>query len=101
MLIQQHEQELAAHTKGIDYRKAVPRRPWPFHRFVNTFARLLGRKGGAAAFNAGDLETLKKLYNRCAALSEVMLQEAFERAAQKTIPYVAYEIQKLVGRKEH
>jgi transposase InsO family protein len=100
LLIREHDQQLAAATRGIDYRKVVPRRPWPFHSFVKTFARLLGRKGGVAAFAAGELETLKKVYNRSAAVNEALLKEAFERAPHKSIPYVAHELHKVLREQE-
>jgi transposase InsO family protein len=100
LLIREHDQQLAAATRGIDYRKVVPRRPWPFHSFVKTFARLLGRKGGVAAFAAGELETLKKIYNRSAAVNEALLKEAFERAPHKSIPYVAHELHKVLREQE-
>ena len=94
LLIRQHEEQLAARTKGIDYRKVSQRRPWPFHAFTKSFARLMGKSAGAAAFTAGELETLKKIYNRCARISETMLKQAFENASHKSIPYVGHELQK-------
>jgi len=100
LLIREHDRQLAAATRGIDYRNAVRRRPWPFHSFVKTFARLMGRKGGVAAFAAGELETLKKTYNRSAAVNEALLKEAFERAPHKSIPYVAHELQKALREQE-
>ena len=101
LLIRQHQEQLDAAARGIDYRKVVSRRAWPFHAFAKTFARLLGRKGGLAAFAAGELEALKKVYNRSAAVNEVMLKEAFERAPQKSIPYVGHELQKLAREQEN
>ena len=100
LLVREHEEELREKAQGIDYRRALCERPWPFHAFVKTLAQLLGRKGGPSAFNSGELETLKKIFNRHPGLNEPLLLEAFERAAEKTIPHVAYEIQKLVGRKD-
>jgi hypothetical protein len=101
LLIRQHQEQLHAAARGIDYRKVVSRRAWPFHAFAKTFARLLGRKGGLAAFAAGELETLKKLYNRSAAVNEVMLKEPFEKTSQKSIPYVGHELQKLAKEQEN
>ena len=100
LLVRQHEQELRQKTHGIDYRKALARRPWPLHAFLKTLAQLLGRRGGPSAFSAGELETLTKIFHRHPRLSEAMLSEAFERAPEKTIPHVAYELQKLSARKE-
>ena len=92
LLVNEHEKQLAQKSCGIDYRKAVRQRPWPFPEFVKTFARLMGDKGGLSAFNAGELEALKKLYNRDAALDKRRLEQAFAKAQYKTIAYVAYEL---------
>ena len=92
LLVNEHEKQLAAQSRGIDYCKAVPQRSWPFPEFVKTFAQLLGKKGGLSAFSAGELETLKKLYNRDAALDKRRLERAFAKAQYKTIAYVAYEL---------
>ena len=100
LLCREHEEELRRRSQGIDYRKAVASRDWPFLDFAGVFARLLGRKGGLASFTTHELEELKKFYNRTPGLGEVLLREAFERAQEKTIPYIAYEIQRLAGRKE-
>lgn len=92
VLVNEHERQLEAQTRGIDYRKAAKQRPWPFVEFAKTFARLQGRKGGVSAFSAGEMEALKKLYNRDAALDARRLETAFAKAQQKTIAYVAYEL---------
>ncbi len=94
LILGEHEKQLAQESRGIDYRKAVRQRPWPFPEFVKTFARLMGNKGGLSAFNAGELEALKKLYNQHAALDKRRLEQAFARAQYKSIPYVAYELRK-------
>lgn len=100
LLIDEHEEELRKRSQGIDYRKVVASREWPFLDFISVLARLSGRKGGLASFTTGELEELKKLYNRNPGLSEVLLRKAFERAQEKAIPYIAYELQRLAGRKE-
>ncbi len=92
VLVSEHKRQLAAQTRAIDYREAARQRPWPFLEFVKTFARLQGRKGGVSAFNAGEIEALKKLYNRDATLDARRLETAFARAQYKTIAYVAYEL---------
>jgi hypothetical protein len=74
------------------YRKFPRPRPWPFTEFVKAFARLMGKKGGLSAFNAGELEALKKLYNQNAALNKRRLERAFAEAQYKSIAYVAYEL---------
>lgn len=100
LLVEKHERELEERAAGIDYRAALSRRGWPFASFTKRFAELLGKKGGPSAFSAGELESLRKVYNRHGALGETQLLEAFERAAQRTIPHIAYELEKLRGRKE-
>lgn len=100
LLVREHDEELRKRAQGIDYRRAVASRQWPFLDFASVFARLLGRKGGLASFTTHELEELKKFYNRTPALSEVLLVRAFEKAPEKTIPYIAYEIQRLAGTKE-
>jgi len=92
LLVNEHEKQLAQKSCGIDYRKALPQRPWAFPEFVKTVARLMGKEGGLSAFNAGELEALKKLYNRDAALNKRRLEQAFAKAQYKTIAYVAYEL---------
>lgn len=96
LLIRKHDEQLRKETHGIDYRPAVQRRAWPFHAFVKVLARLMGRTGGLGAFTGGEMEKLKKLYNCSTAVSEVLLKEAFRRADEKTIPYIAYELQQLL-----
>jgi len=100
LLVREHEDELQARTKGIDFRRAVATRQWPFLDFARVLARLCGRKGGLASFCARELEELKKLYNRTPGLTEARLREACASAREKTIPYIAYELQQLAGRKE-
>ena len=100
LLVEKHEQELRHRAEGIDYRKALSARGWPFGSFAKVFAELLGRKGGPSGLSAGELESLRKVYNRHSALTEALLREAFEVAAERTIPHIAYELQKLRGRKD-
>ena len=38
LLLRQHKKMLAEQTGGIDYRKVVAKRPWPFHEFAKTVA---------------------------------------------------------------
>ena len=92
LLVNEHEKQLEQKSCGIDYRKVVRQRPWPFPQFVKTLARLMGRQGGLSGFDAGELEALKKLYNRDAALDQRRLEQAFAKAQHKTIPYIACEL---------
>jgi putative transposase len=100
LLVRQHDQDLREKTHGIDYRKALADRPWPLHAFLKALALLFGRQGGPSAFSAGELETLTNIFHRHSRLSEALVTAAFERAPEKTIPHVAYELQKLSARKE-
>jgi len=100
LLIEQHQQQLAARAKGIDFRKIRASRRWPFTAFARCFARLLGKTEGLGAFTAGDLEALKKIYNRNATLNEVLLKEAFQKAEVKSPAHVGRQLQILASRKE-
>ncbi len=99
VLIRQHKQMLAKQTGGIDYRKIVQRRPWPFHEFAKTVAQLMGKKAGLADLAAGELESLKKVYNQSRSIDRHMVKKAFERASYPKLPYIIREL-KLLIRKE-
>ncbi len=101
LLVRQHDTELRQKTQGIDYRQALSERTWPFHAFLKTLAQLLGLKGEVSGFSAAELESLKKIFTLHPGLTETLLVEAFERAPEKTLPYIAYELQRLSGRKEN
>jgi hypothetical protein len=96
MLIQQHKQELAEKTGGIDYRKIVERREWPFHQFASTVAQLLGLKAGLTDLRSGDLEALKKVYNQCATIDRQMVKTAFENARQPGVLYIVAELKQII-----
>jgi len=100
LLVREHEKQLADQTKGIDRRKTVKSRSWPFHEFAGTFARLLGNRGGLASFTAEQLETLKKVYNSSVRIDKTMLRQAFENACPKSMPHVIRELKILINRKE-
>ncbi len=100
LLIEQHEEEINAQAKGIDFRALAAKKAWPFIAFVKTLARLLGRKGGLGAFCTEELEALKTIHQRHGVLSKPLLVKAFEAARHKTIPCIAYHIQRLYQRKE-
>jgi hypothetical protein len=86
-------------TGGIDYRKIVDRRPWPFHEFAKSVAQLMGKKAALTDLTAGELEALKKVYNQSTAINRNMLTQAFEKACVPTVPYVILELKHLI-RKE-
>ena len=96
MLIRQHEQLLNSQVAGIDYRGVSAARRWSFMAFAQAFARLLGRKGGLSAFNAGELERLKKTYNRSTSLNESLLSQAFRKATVKDIGGILSQLEHLL-----
>jgi hypothetical protein len=100
LLVREHQEQLAANTRGIDYRKVVSVRPWPFHAFVKAFARLLGKEEGISAFTAEELEALKKLYNQNVGLTESVLLQAFVRVPDKSFPHLIHEIKHILRKKE-
>lgn len=100
LLIQEHDKQLNTKSKGIDYRNLVSKRTWPFAAFIQKLAKLMGRKGSIGAFNAEELETLKKAYNRIPQISESMLVEAFKMALEKTILHIIYQLQIIKNTKE-
>ncbi len=100
VLKRQHQNQLDAETKGIDYRKVVNNRPWPFHEFAKSFAGLLGRKGGLTSFSAQELEQLKKVYNQSRMIDKQMLKQGFENACPKTMAYIIHELKQLIKHKE-
>ena len=96
LLLFQHKQMLTEKTGGIDYRKIVDRRPWPFHEFAKSVAQLMGKTAGLADLSAGELESLKKVYNQSTAINANMLKQAFEKALYKTVPYIILELKHLI-----
>jgi len=100
LLVQQHQKKLDHQTKGVDYRKVVCHRPWPFHEFAKTLAKLLGEKGGLTAFNSSQLETLKKTYNQSVNIDKKTLKQAVENASRKSLPYIIHELKQLLKHKE-
>ena len=99
LLQRRHQQELTSKTQGIDYRKTADQRPWPFYEFAKMIADLLGKKGGLGAFNADELETLKKTWNMNTAINKSMVRQACAAADHKSIPYVIRELKTLFNRK--
>ena len=71
-------------------------RGWSFMAFAQTFGQLLGRKGGLSAFNAGELERLKKTYNRSTSLNESLLIQAFKQACDKDIGGILNQLEHLL-----
>jgi putative transposase len=100
LLVRQHDRQLEQETRGIDYRKETESKRRSFHQFVNVLADLLGLKGGLTAFNAEELEKLKKTFNQHRDLDKHAVKAAFERAAIKEIHFVLHELKLLLIQKE-
>ncbi len=94
LLVEQHEQSLQQRSQGIDYRQLPAARRWSFGDFVQTLGQLLGRRGGLSAFTSDELEALSKLYARVDC-QEPLLRQAVEQSREKTIPAIAFELQRL------
>lgn len=101
LLIASHHQELAEKTGGIDYRKIVSSRPWPFFEFAKTVAHLLGLKAGLADLSSGNLEALKKVYNQSVEINRHMVRQAFEKALHPSVPYIIAELKQLISKGDH
>ena len=100
LLIRQHKQLLAEQTGGIDYRKIVQRRPWPFHEFAKTVAQLMGKKAALPDLSAGELEALKKVYNQSRCIDRHLVKKAFENAPYPKLPYIIRELKLLIQKEE-
>ena len=81
-------------SQGIDYRQLPPQRCWAFADFVQTLGQLLGRRGGLSAFSSDELEALSKVYARVDC-NESLLRQAVEQSREKTIPAIAFQLQRL------
>jgi len=86
--------------EGIDFRKALRHRPWPFPDFAKTCARLLGREGQLSAWTTDELEALKHSYDRVPSLTRTLLEEAVAKADSKRLPAVLFELHRIAKRKE-
>ena len=94
LLVEQHEQSLQQRSQGIDYRQLPPARRWSFSDFAQTLGQLLGRRGGLSAFTSDELEALSKIYARVDC-NEALLRQAVEQSREKTIPAIAFQLQRL------
>ena len=92
LLVSEHDRQLDQQGCGIDYRAATRQRPWSFIACMQCFARLMGRKGELSAFNAGEIETIRKLYDRDASLDSRRIEQAFARAENKSVQAAAREL---------
>ncbi len=96
LLIKNHEKQLKSQSSGIDYRKVISRRPWPFASFIQKLAKLMGRKTTLSSFTAQELEILKKTYNRSVNINEQRLQKAWEQTKTKTIADLIYQLHQIL-----
>jgi putative transposase len=96
--IRQHKEALNAQA-GIDYRKVLQQRTWPFYEFAKTVARLMGRRAGLTGLSSAELETLKKVYNQSRDITRKMVEQAFEKAQKPALAYIILELKQLI-RKE-
>jgi len=101
LLVRKHKQDISEQTGGIDYRKIVDPRPWPFFEFAKTVAQLMGRKTGLADLSAGELEALKKCYNQSLSINRQMVKSAFENARYPSVPYIIIELKQLIQKEVH
>jgi putative transposase len=99
LLVEQHEQSLQQRSQGIDYRQLPPARRWSFSDFAHTLGQLLGRRGGLSAFTSDELEALGKLHARVDC-QEPLLRRAVEQSREKTIPAIAFQLQRLSDQEE-
>jgi hypothetical protein len=97
LLIQKHEQSLQQRSSGIDYPAALARSRcrWPFLEFAKQVAAHLGRTGGISALRSDELETLQKVHARLPRLDSDLLEQAWRRAEQRTLPEILFLLQKL------
>jgi hypothetical protein len=100
LLKRKHKQQLDEQVKGIDYRKVVNKRVWPFHEFAKTFAYFLGKKSSLTSFNAHELESLRKLFDSSKSIDKPMLKQAVENAQCKSFAYIVYELKQLIKQKK-
>ena len=96
--VRQHKEALNAQA-GIDYRKVLQQRTWPFYEFAKTVARLMGRRAGLTGLSSAELETLKKVYNQSRDITRKMVEQAFEKAQKPALAYIILELKQLI-RKE-
>ena len=62
---------------------------------------MMGRKAGLADLTAGELESLKKVYNQSLAINRRMVKTAFEKSPYPTVPYVVRELKYLIQKEKN
>ena len=97
LLAQEHqEQQQQRADRGVDYHQAQRRHLLSFPALIATFARLLGRQGGASGLSTQEIELLSRVHDRLPRITRSLLEEAFQRAEIKTIPVVVFHLQNLL-----
>jgi hypothetical protein len=97
MLFEEHQQQQQRQAEGgIDYHQAHRRPLLSFPTLAATFAKLLGRQGGASGLSTHEIEILSRVHTRLPKITRSLLEEAFERAEVKTIPVVVLHLQTLL-----
>lgn len=96
LLCEKQQQLLQKQIEGVDYSQISSHR-WPFISFVQLFAKLLGRQGGASAFDSNEYQALKDVYQLHPNLSQNILREAFEMATHQNIVQITFQIQNLLS----
>lgn len=97
MLVEEHQQQQQRQAeRGIDYHQAHRRPLLSFPKLAATFAKLLGRQGGASGLSTQEMEILSRVHERLPRITRSLLEEAFERAEVKTIPVVVLHLQTLL-----
>ena len=100
VLISKYRAILRQEAGSIDYRKVASRRTLPFSDFVNTLARLMGRKGGMSSFSEKELALLKEEHSRLKGISKAILREIVAEAQDTTFLGVLSSLQRFSNQKE-
>lgn len=94
LLAEEHRQRQQRQAEaGVDYHQAQRRHLLSFPALTATFAKLLGRQGGASGLSTQEIELLSKVHERLPKITRSLLEEAFQRAEVKTIPIVVFHLQ--------
>jgi putative transposase len=97
LLAEEHRQRQQRQAEiGVDYHQAQRRHLLSFPALTATFAKLLGRQGGASGLSTQEIELLSKVHNRLPRITRSLLEEAFQQAEVKTIPVVIFHLQNLL-----
>ena len=96
LLQERHQEQLKKEAqRGIDYHAA--QRGGSLAKFLDKFAKLLGRKGGASGLSTHELELLGQVHRNHPRITAPLLEQAFQRAEHKTIPVIVFHLQNLLS----